>query len=106
MVKELRNAVTNAERLLWNYLRTKPDGFTFRRQYALGCFLADFYCHRLKLVIEVVDSLSPQNETKEPDTCRQQLIEEDGLKFVRFTDAQIESDLESVINELQELLYV
>jgi cyclase len=105
MVKESLNRVANADMLLWNYLRTRPDGFTFRRQYALGSFLADFYCHRLKLVIEVSDSLDPAKETMEPDTYRQQLVEGDGIKFIRFTRTQIEADLENVINELQDLLY-
>jgi cyclase len=42
MAKELRNNVTNAEMLLWSYLRTKPEGFKFRRQHPMGILLPTF----------------------------------------------------------------
>lgn len=103
--KELRNHVTTAEMLLWGYLRTKPDGFKFRRQHPLGIFVADFYCHRLKLVIEVDGSIHKRKEVAEHDRYRQRLIEEDGMKVVRFTNEQIETDIENVIVAIQELLH-
>ncbi len=106
MAKELRNHVTNAEMLLWGYLRTKPDGFKFRRQHPLGIFIADFYCHRLKLVIEVDGSIHKIKEVEEHDRYRQRLIEEDGMKLIRFTNEQIETDFENVIVRIQELLHV
>ncbi len=105
LAKELRNNVTNAEMLLWGYLRTKPDGFKFRRQHPLGIFIADFYCHRLKLVIEVDGSIHKRKEVSEHDRYRQRLIEEDGMKVVRFTNEQIETDIENVIVVIQELLH-
>ena len=106
MAKELRNNVTTAEMLLWSYLRTKPEGFKFRRQHPMGIFIADFYCHRLKLVIEVDGSIHHRKEVAEHDRYRQRLIEEDGMNLVRFTNDQIETDLETVIIAIQELLHV
>ncbi len=106
MAKELRNHVTNAEMLLWGYLRTNPDGFKFRRQHPIGIFIADFYCHRLKLVIEVDGSIHKVKEVEEHDRYRQRLIEEDGMKLIRFTNEQIETDLENVIATIEELLHV
>lgn len=105
MAKELHNHVTNAEMLLWGYLRTKPDGFKFRRQHPLGIFIADFYCHRLKLAIEIGGSHKIK-EVAEHDRYRQRLIEEDGISVVQFTNEQIETDLENVIATIQELLHV
>jgi very-short-patch-repair endonuclease len=52
--KVLRDTLTKAEKLLWNNLKGKKlMGFRFRRQHPIDIFIADFYCHELKLVIEV-----------------------------------------------------
>lgn len=103
--KELRNNPTHAEMLLWNYLRTKPNGYKFRRQHPIGIFIADFYCHRLKLVIEVDGSIHDLKETKDHDAERQKIIEEEGMKVVRFTNRQIEHGLEEVIKRIHPLLH-
>ena len=49
----LRNSQTASEKVLWEYLRAKPLGHKFRRQHPLFAFVVDFYCHSLKLAIEV-----------------------------------------------------
>lgn len=50
----MRNNPTLAEDILWQYLKKfRSEGFVFRRQHPLDLFIADFYCHKLKLVIEV-----------------------------------------------------
>jgi cyclase len=48
----LRYRMTAAEELLWQNLKGKQLGVKFRRQHPLGIYIADFYCHRHKLVIE------------------------------------------------------
>jgi len=50
---ELKCHLTHTEEILWNYLRTKPLGFKFRRQHSFLNYILDFYCHQLKLVIEI-----------------------------------------------------
>jgi cyclase len=104
--KELRSNLTHAETLLWGYLRTKPLGYKFRRQHPIGVYIADFYCHKLKLVIEVDGSIHNQQEVKENDRLRQRIIEEEGVKVIRFTNRQIENALEEVIKLIQLLLHV
>ncbi len=52
--RELRNNMTKAEIILWSRIRSKQiNGYKFRRQYPVLDFIADFYCHELKLIIEV-----------------------------------------------------
>ena len=52
--KKLRDNATDSENILWEALRNKRlDGYKFRRQHPLAIYIADFYCHELKLVIEV-----------------------------------------------------
>jgi len=49
-----RNNPTEAEKILWEHLRKfRSEGFVFRRQHPIVFFIADFYCHKIKLVIEV-----------------------------------------------------
>jgi hypothetical protein len=50
---KLRENMTEAELKLWEYLKTKPFGYKFRRQHPFGIFVLDFYCHRLRISIEV-----------------------------------------------------
>ena len=66
---KLREQQTFAEDILWNYLRTKPLGLKFRRQYPFSVYILDFYCHQLKLAIEVDGSIHNVRETKEKMRC-------------------------------------
>jgi cyclase len=61
---ELRSQQTFAEDILWSYLRTKPFGFKFRRQHPFSVYILDFYCHQLKLAIEVDGSIHNLDEAK------------------------------------------
>src|SRR5215213_1742373 len=81
---ELRKKQTFAEELLWQYLKTKPFGFKFRRQHAYGSYILDFYCHKLKLIIEVDGSIHNEDEIKKNDEIRQKHLEEDKLLVLRF----------------------
>jgi very-short-patch-repair endonuclease len=51
---EMRKKPTEAEKILWKHIRTfRSEGYIFRRQHPIDIFIADFYCPKLKLVIEV-----------------------------------------------------
>ena len=95
--KELRKNMTNAEKTLWNFLKVKPNGHKFRRQHPFGNYIADFYCHKLKLVIELDGSIHDNEEVKLNDEVRQKLIEEDGVTVIRFTNSQILNDITNVL---------
>jgi cyclase len=68
---ELRKQQTFAEDILCNYLRTKPVGFKFRRQHPSSVYILDFYCHQLKLAIEVDGSIHDVEEVKKNGQIRQ-----------------------------------
>ena len=103
--KKLRSELTHSEMVLWGFLRTKPFGYKFRRQHPLGSYIVDFYCHRLKLVIEVDGSIHNSKEIKKYDEERQKVIEEYGIKVVRFANNQIMNSLEKVIRQLEILMH-
>lgn len=102
--KELRLNATEAERILWEYLKAKPKGFHFRRQHPYGNYIFDFYCHKLKLVIEVDGSIHNRKDIKVSDQFRQRFIESDKICVLRFTNNEITSDLNRVISVIEQYL--
>lgn len=104
MAREHRNKSTHAEEILWNYLKTKPLGIKFRRQHPFFIYILDFYCHSLKLVIEVDGSIHNLDEVKKNDIVRQRHLETEGLTVIRFVNDEIIQSCEKVIERLHTLL--
>ena len=101
---QLRKNQTDAEKLLWNQLKLKPFGCKFRRQHPLGLFIADFYCHKAKLVIEIDGSIHLKEDVIVRDRERQKMIEEDGLSVLRFTNQQVYKNIAQVLITIEEFL--
>jgi cyclase len=98
---ELRRHQTFAEEIVWNYLRTKPLGFKFRRQHPFSNYILDFYCHALKLVIEVDGSIHELEEVKKNDQARQKHLEEKGMTILRFNNDNIRLKPEEIIQTIE-----
>ena len=96
----LRYRMTAAEDLLWGYLKGKQLGVKFRRQHPLGIYIADFYCHQHKLVIELDGSIHNLPDIIQNDIERQTNLELDGLKVLRFTNDQIFNNLNKVLEDI------
>lgn len=94
--RELRNNATHSENILWGYLKTKPFGKKFRRQHPYSIYILDFYCHSLKLVIEVDGKIHDHPDVKRNDEERQFSLQNDGMIVLRFTNEQVEQSLEEV----------
>lgn len=104
--KELRTRATHTEELLWEYLSRKPLGYKFRRQHPFSIYILDFYCHALKLVIEIDGSIHNRQDIKDKDETRQNVLEREGLTVVRFTNAEVMNEIESTIFKLEALLRI
>ena len=102
--RELRNNATHAETILWNYLKQKPLGYKFRRQHPYAVYILDFYCHSLKLAIEVDGSIHELAEIKENDEKRQKQLEEDGIKVIRFKNEPLEQTPEIVFKQITSVI--
>ena len=98
--RELRSKQTDAENILWIFLRTKPKGHQFRRQHPALNYILDFYCHRLKLAIEADGSIYNENDIIKSDIERQRNLEAAGIKFIRFTNKEIMINLDEVIDKI------
>ena len=103
--KDLRERATKAEEIMWLELRNnKLEGYKFRRQHPLNIYIADFYCHKLKLVIEIDGGYHQTYEQKELDAERTSAIEFQGLKVIRFTNEEVILNVSSIINKIKEFI--
>lgn len=100
--EELRNKMTSAEELLWNYLKTNEWGYKFRRQHPLFMYVADFYCHQLKLIIEIDGGIHALEDVKCNDEIRENHLKDLGLKVIRFKNEDVLNNLEVVLNQIKQ----
>jgi very-short-patch-repair endonuclease len=98
--KQLRDNMTYHENLLWEKLKGKQvGGVRFRRQHPIMFFIADFYCHEAKLVVEVDGEI--HNDKTDYDDGRSAEMEKFGIIILRFTNNEVETSLEKVINKIE-----
>jgi tryptophan synthase alpha chain len=100
----LRKNPTFEEGILWEILKAKKLGVKFRRQHPIWNYIADFYCHELKFVIEVDGSIHDLKEVKENDIYRQEIIESFGIRVIRFTNRQIRQNIIEVEAQIKKYM--
>lgn len=82
---------------LWHVLRKRPDGFKFRRQHPSGAYVADFYCHEARLIIEVDGEAHNRGDTPQRDEQRDSWFAARGLKVLRIPAVAILNELEAAV---------
>ncbi len=101
LAQNMRNNPTKAENILWKKIKQfRKDGYIFRRQHPMDIFIADFYCHKLKLVIEVDGEIHSGNQAKEYDDSRSGELERFGIIVLRFKNEDVLNNLDIVINKI------
>jgi len=100
----LRKNETLAEQRLWERLNNKQLGYKFRRQHPIWIFIADFYCHQLKHVIEVDGDIHLSPEQREYDIGREEEIEQFDIRIIRFTNEEVLGDIDKVIEQIREVI--
>lgn len=96
--RDLRNNMTDAEQLLWRKLRRKQIlGLQFYRQKPILNFIVDFYCPAANLVIECDGGQHYTAEGVEADLNRDYALNELGLLILRFSNHQILTEIDAVI---------
>lgn len=101
--RAMRSDGTPAERKLW-YESLRLLSFKFTRQKPLGPYIADFYCSSRRLVIEV-DGDSHFTESGEAyDAVRVAWLEEQGIRVVRFSNAEVMQSFDGVCERILEEL--
>ena len=102
--RKLRNEPTDAEVIFWGLLKQHFSGYRFKRQHPISQFIADFYCHKLKLVIEIDGSIHLSDEAKNSDKLRDEFMQTLNLKIIRFTNDEVIKNGEVVVGKLKDFI--
>lgn len=108
--RELRKTSTDTEQILWNAIRNRKfEGRKFLRQHPLyydlkgkkSFFVADFYCHDEKLIIELDGEYHKYRLKKDEE--RTKILNYKGLRVIRFKNEKIIHNLDEVLNEIKNI---
>ena len=95
LAKKLRQQATDAERMLWKYLRAhRMEGYKFQRQVVIEPYIVDFVCLEARLIVEADGG--QHLEQVEGDLKRSLFLESLGYKVVRFWNHEILGDIDTV----------
>lgn len=80
------------------------ESITFNRQKTIGSYIVDFYCHQFRLVIEIDGDSHGQPLTQSKDVERTEILESRGLAVLRFTNLEVEKNIEAVMVKIEEFI--
>src|SRR5437764_12672505 len=101
--KQLRRTMTRAENLLWRYLKAdRIGGLGFRRQVPIRNYIADFICFSVKLIVELDGESHDFDERQKADQRRDAFFASEGFHVLRFTNDQVMSNLEGVVETIRQ----
>lgn len=106
VAKQLRTQETPAEKLLWTRLSRNQLGVKFRRQHPIYYYVADFYCHSHKIVVEVDGPIHDSKENQFNDLLRTSGFNEFDIEVLQFTNEEVMNNIEDVVLRIQERLKV
>jgi very-short-patch-repair endonuclease len=99
--RELRGRSTDAELRMWSQLRDRRfDAWKFRRQVPIGGYIVDFYCVKARLVIELDGGQHGTAEEEAYDAERTRVLEDLGLRVIRFWDNDVLAKTDMVMREV------
>jgi len=99
--KNLRNSQTEPETVLWERLRDRRFmEYKFYRQYGIGEYIADFYCPKQRLVIEIDGGQHHTDDGRKYDDTRQKYMSSVGIKTIRFSNRDILENIDVVLAEI------
>ncbi len=106
---ELRNNATKQEKHLWyDFLRNYS--IPFYRQRIIGDYIVDFYCPKVKIVIEIDGSQHYEEDAQEYDKIRTKYLESIGLSVIRFSNYDVDKNFDGICqvidNEVKERLKI
>jgi len=105
LAKELRSKQTSAESIFWELIRNRKFlDLKFRRQHQIGEYVVDFYCHEKRLIVELDGEVHDLPEQQRHDEIRDKYLTALGNQVVRFQNAELLNDPETVFEKLSSLL--
>jgi very-short-patch-repair endonuclease len=102
--RQLRQEMTPAEKLLWKLLRNRRlRGWKFRRQTAISTYIADFYCHELKLIVELDGDVHSTPTRIAHDENRDFYLNYLGIEVLRIPNRQLFDSPEAALDRIVEV---
>ncbi|HET9135544.1 MAG TPA: endonuclease domain-containing protein [Candidatus Kapabacteria bacterium] len=103
--RSLRNDLTRAEQEMWHGLRKRrAEGYKFRRQHSIGPFIADFYCPKHRIVVEVDGDTHNLPGQLEYDANRTAFMQRNGIEVIRFTNEEVLYSVDLCVNKIMALI--
>jgi len=106
IAERLRRDMTVTEKIIWDRVCKNQLGTRIRRQHPIWKFIADFYCHEVKLVIEIDGGIHLRSENKEYDISRDIILKEFQIEILRFTNDEVINDPDLVIEKIKRTIEV
>ena len=100
-----RKRMTPSEEMLWNALRNLK-GIRFRREHPIGDYIADFVCLSAKLIIEVDGGYHDHQRQQDEDRMRTTDLNETGFSVIRFSNEDIDRNLNQVLNIIKDRINI
>jgi len=104
--RELRQNQTPQEEKLWFELRHSKLGAKFKRQNSVGGYIADFYCQKYKLIIELDGKIHDSKENQEYDKIRDNYFKELNFNILRIKNEEVDSDMEKVLEKIKNIIKI
>ena len=102
--KNNRKNMTEAESVFWSLVQSSALGERCLRQYIIGCYIVDFFFRKSKVVVELDGGYHFTEEQQKEDAVRQEWLEQQGFKVVRFTNEQVLFDTDNTLAEIKKHL--
>ncbi len=103
--RDLRRNQTEAEKALWRILQNREfAGIKFRRQHPIWPYIADFYCHEARLVIELDGGQHSETEQHEYDEARTECMMSAGIQELRFWNNEVLQNRDGVLEMIRQTL--
>ena len=103
--RDLRKVMTRAEVKLWQHLRElRSLGHHFRRQSPLTPYIVDFECWRSRVIVEVDGHQHGFDDHKQRDKVRDQELQKRGYKILRFSNGEVDRELDGVLEVIRNAL--
>jgi len=101
IAERLRRDMTDIEKIIWERVCKSQLGVRIRRQHPVWKFIADFYCHEVKLVIEIDGGIHLRSENKEYDISRDIILKEFKIEILHFTNDEVMNEPNHVIEKIK-----
>ena len=101
--RELRKNQTDAEKILWQYLRRRSiEDFRFFRQYSIGPYILDFYCPKIRLAIEIDGGQHAEDKNIVKDEGRTKFLKKENILMLRFWNNEVREQKEAVAEKIKD----